>query len=83
MVYFLMRPRIAITGSVHLTVGLSDGRSVRPSVVWSVRPLVGASVTLLSKTREINIFEQIYDQVQGYAALKIFKLFLTIPFLFS
>ena len=33
---------------------LYDGLSVRPSV----RPSVGGSVTLSSKTREINIFKQ-------------------------
>ncbi len=42
----ILRPRISITGSV------------RPSV----RPSVGPSVTLSSKTREINILEQIVDR---------------------
>ena len=42
-----MRPRISMRGSV------------RPSVRRSVRPSVGWSVTLSSKTRLINIFEQI------------------------
>ena len=37
---------------------LYEGMSVRPSVRPSVRRLVGWSVTLSSKTREINIFEQ-------------------------
>ena len=50
--YFQMRPRISITGS--------DRSSVGPSVVGpSVRPSVGWLVTLSSKTRLINIFEQI------------------------
>ena len=37
---------------------LYEGLSVRPSVGPSVGWSVGRSVTLLSKTREINIFEQ-------------------------
>ena len=37
---------------------LYEGLSVRPSVGPSVRPLVGWLVTLSSKTRLINIFEQ-------------------------
>ena len=57
-----MRPRISIRGSVRPSVGPSVHPSVRRSVGPSVRPsvgwLVGRSVTLLSKTREINIFEQ-------------------------
>ena len=46
-----MRPRISIIGSVGHSVGPSVGRSVRRSVGWLV--------TLSSKTREIDIFDQI------------------------
>ena len=60
-----MRPRISIRGSVRPSVGRSVGRSVGPSV------------TLLSKSRKINIFEQISDRggILGslYASLHLNK----------
>ena len=62
-----MRARISITRSVRpldrRSVRRSVGPSVRPSVRRSVGPSVGPSVTLSSKTRKINIFEQINAQV--------------------
>ena len=48
-----MRPRISIRGSVR--------PSVSPSVGWSVRRSARPSVTLLSRSNKINIFEKIRD----------------------
>ena len=62
-----MRPRISITGVV------------RPSVRRSVRPSVRPWVTLLSKTREINIFEQVDAQGGILGALDTsFNLYKTV-----
>ena len=56
---------------------LYEGLSVRSSVRPSVRRLVGRSVTLLSKTREISIFEQniIIGGILGHldASLQLYK----------